>query len=391
MPPPLFNHITIIGLGLIGGSLARALKKNNVAAHITGCDSDTTIRRALKLGIIDTGENDPVKAAHNTELVVLCTPLGAYGELSAKIAPHLPANTIITDTGSAKQAVIAIVTKNLSPLQQTLFIPGHPIAGSEKSGIEAGFSELFKEKKTILTPLEHTSISALENIKKMWEQCGSHVELMNAEKHDRIYARVSHLPHLLGFCFIGMLGRMDYTICREDENFERFLRIAGSNVAMWRDILFFNKTSVLEALKETENEISHIDKLLENFNAVYEELKTAQQRRLQIKLPTTKLPIPENTSDALTYLLPKILACVVIKITEDIGYAGTGFRDFTSPLLELPENLANTLNEQRNALSHALNVISLTIQKTANTIANGTFKEIEDMLVEYKNSYDTRY
>ncbi|MCE3232287.1 MAG: Cyclohexadienyl dehydrogenase, partial [Rickettsiaceae bacterium] len=253
---PLFNRISIIGLGLIGSSIARSARKNKICTHISAYNKNPeTLKKALNQGIIDTAAVSLEDAVRGADLVILCTPIGSYSTITKKIAPHLAENAIITDVGSVKSSVIKSIEDELLAEHKPHFIPAHPIAGSEKSGLDAGTADLFKGRQTILTPNDECDAKSLEKIKKLWTKLGSNVELMDAKEHDEIYATASHLPHFISFCFANSIRKLEKTDILEitnniDDCFKSFIRLAGSNPAMWSDIFMYNKEAILNNIKK---------------------------------------------------------------------------------------------------------------------------------------------
>lgn len=247
------KRIAIIGVGLIGGSFAKAVKKAGLVEHVVGCSrSELTLEKALELGVIDSGEKDAAKAVENCDLVMLAVPIGLTEKMLAAIKPSLSAHTIVTDAGSVKGSVIEAAKAVFGEVPPT-FIPGHPIAGAEKSGVEAAKVDLFKKHKVILTPLPNADIHAVEIVSRLWKSCGAEVLKMDVEYHDHVLARTSHLPHLLAFSLVD-------TLAREHENldifryaaggFRDFTRIAASDPTMWHDIFTANREAVLDALDQ---------------------------------------------------------------------------------------------------------------------------------------------
>lgn len=260
----LFDRIAIIGLGLEGSSLARVIKREGMAGHIAGCArTEATRNTAMKLGFVDSIHTDPADAAADANLVMLCTSVGIFGELAARMAPALKSGAIVTDVGSVKQAVI----RDVGPLlpDGVHFVPGHPIAGTEKSGPEAGFAELFEHRYVILTPPPGTDSRAVDKVAELWRRAGSMVDIMEAGHHDRVLAITSHLPHLISYTIVGTVADLESQLRRDSSNigdvietqevikysasgFRDFTRLAGSDPVMWRDVFLNNRESVLEML-----------------------------------------------------------------------------------------------------------------------------------------------
>lgn len=265
------NKVLIFGIGLIGGSLALALKKAGVARHIVGIGrNQDSLKTALSLGVIDEVQTDIAQAMQGADIVVIATPVAQTPEILASIAPHLKADTIITDAGSTKSDIagyVANAAQNLTPALLSQFVGGHPIAGAEKSGVSAANADLFFGKNVVLTPNEQTSKQALSKVRALWEATGANVSEMSAEAHDQIFAAVSHLPHLLAFALVDDLANRKNSQQLFDfaaSGFRDFTRIAGSSPEMWRDISLANREALLSELEAYQSELKLLQKLLEN-------------------------------------------------------------------------------------------------------------------------------
>jgi len=248
----MFQHVALIGVGLIGSSLSHAMRRANLAARITACARSeatrATIRRLGLAGEVFERASDAVKGA---DLVILCTPVGTFGTLAAEIAPYLKKGAILTDAGSVKTAVVRDVAPHMP--DHVHFIPGHPIAGTEFSGPESGFAELFDNRWTILTPLPDADEEAVSKLKAFWEACGSMVEIMTPEHHDLVLAVTSHVPHLIAYNIVGTVSDLERVTEKEvikfsASGFRDFTRIAASSPEMWRDICLENQEAILEAM-----------------------------------------------------------------------------------------------------------------------------------------------
>jgi len=265
------NKVLIFGVGLIGGSLALALKQAGVVNHITGVGrSEKSLNTALLLGVIDEAQSDIAKAMHGTDIVIIATPVAQTPEILAAIAPYLSANTVVTDAGSTKSDIasyVANAASEYSPELLAQFIGGHPIAGAEKSGVSAAKADLFIGKNVVLTPNEYTSSHALSQVRALWEATGANVSEMTAEAHDQIFAAVSHLPHLLAFALVDDLSNRQNSKQLFDfaaSGFRDFTRIAGSSPEMWRDITMANKKALLNELQAYQSELNLLQNLLKN-------------------------------------------------------------------------------------------------------------------------------
>ena len=253
MGEPIFKRMALIGVGLIGSSLARRAREfGELAAEVIASDSSQKVLdRVVELGIADRVEVDPVSAVAGADLVVLCAPVGAYAELATQIAPNLAPGVIVTDVGSTKVSVIRDVGPVLPA--HTHFVPGHPLAGTEFSGPDAGFSALFEGRWTILTPPPGTDEDAVARLRLFWERTGAQVVRMDAPRHDRVLAIVSHLPHLLAFTICGTADDLATETRAEvlqfaASGFRDFTRIAASDPVMWRDVFMNNREALLEML-----------------------------------------------------------------------------------------------------------------------------------------------
>lgn len=251
----LIPRLTIIGVGLIGGSLALALKEAGVVGEVVGCGRGRpNLEKAIELGVIDRFSRDPREAVKGADVVFLATPLKTFRTVVEQCLPALRPGVVITDGGSVKGEVVAEVEPLLT--DNIHFVPGHPIAGTEKSGAEAAFATLYRGKRCILTPTEKTAKDALELVTKMWQLVGSEVVQMSLEKHDKILGAISHLPHMVAYSLVNAVGSYDHY----EENileysaggFRDFTRIASSDPTMWRDIAETNREALLEMMEQFE-------------------------------------------------------------------------------------------------------------------------------------------
>jgi cyclohexadieny/prephenate dehydrogenase len=283
MSAPLFNRVALIGLGLIGSSLARVIKREGLAGHVAGtARSQKTRDKAWELGYLDSVHGDPGTCVAGADLVVICAPLGAYAEIGAAMRNHLAPGAIVTDVGSAKQSVI----RDLGPAipDGVHLIPGHPVAGTEHSGPEAGFAELFQGRWCILTPPPGSDEAAVAKLAELWRRAGSQVEFMEPAHHDRVLAITSHLPHIIAYTIVSTAT--DLADATQSEvikfsagGFRDFTRIAASDPVMWRDVFLNNREAVLEMLGRFTEDLTALqrairwgegDKLLELFTRTRE-------------------------------------------------------------------------------------------------------------------------
>lgn len=268
----MIEKLAIIGVGLIGGSLALGLKKHHAVAHVTGyARSEAARATALSLGIIDTAANSIAEAVNDADVIFLAVPMGAMASVMAEVAPHLKAGAIVTDGGSAKAQVVEAAKASLGE-HLPFFVAGHPIAGTEKSGPEAAFDSLYENHRVVLTPTADTDKDALVLVTKMWQQVGADVFEMDVEQHDIVLAATSHLPHVLAFNLVGMLAERDD--CDEvlryaAGGFRDFSRIASSDAVMWRDICLGNKTAVLGLLAQYQAGLSQLEQAIQDDDGTY--------------------------------------------------------------------------------------------------------------------------
>jgi len=259
--------VCIIGTGLIGGSLALALKQAGFCQRIIGAGrTEETLRKAIELGVIDHYETDFSLAVKDADIVVVAVPLSAMKSVFEQIAPALPATAVVTDAGSAKQSVIRDAEAAFGN-KVNRFVAGHPISGTEKSGVTAALVDLYKNRKVILTPTEKTDSDALKLITEMWQASGAEVESMSAEHHDMVLAGTSHLPHILAFGLVDCLNNLkevDEIFRFAAGGFRDFTRIASSDPVMWRDICLSNREDILRMIKKYEEQLKTISSALQD-------------------------------------------------------------------------------------------------------------------------------
>ena len=280
----LIDHLSIVGVGLIGGSLARALRKAKLVNRVTGCNrNEETLKKAIELDVIDDYSLDIKEAVSGADVVVIGTPLSTTEKLLPQIVASLKEGAVITDVGSAKGSVVDVARVVMGELISQ-FVPGHPIAGTEQSGVEASFAELFINHRVILTPLEETNTQALKLITDMWQAVGADVIDLDVEHHDAVLAATSHLPHMLAYALVDCLAGMQE---REEifkyaaGGFADFTRIASSSPEMWHDICFSNRNALLNTLDKFTDHINQIKKAIENSDSeqLLKIFKRAKQAR----------------------------------------------------------------------------------------------------------------
>ena len=260
-----FARVSIIGLGLIGSSVARAVKAQMPTVRVTGYDADADVRaRAVELGLCDDVSDQPGSAVIDADLVMFCVPVGVMGAVAEAIADDLPSEAIISDVGSCKQSVAEALA---AALPGAIIIPAHPVAGTEKSGPDAGFASLFKGRWCILTPPDDAPEIAVERLKIFWQNLGADIEIMDARHHDLVLAVTSHLPHLIAYTIVGTASDLEGVTQSEvikysAGGFRDFTRIAASDPVMWRDVFLSNKEAVLEMLQRFSEDLSALQRAI---------------------------------------------------------------------------------------------------------------------------------
>lgn len=300
----IFDRVTFIGIGLIGSSLARVIRREGLANHITVTTRrQETLDSAIALGLCDTGTLDMAEAVKDADLVMICTPMGAFAGIGAEIADSLKPGAIVSDVGSVKEPIF----KTLAPAlpDHVHLVPGHPVAGTEHSGPESGFPELFKGLWTILTPAKDVNPDATARVEELWKRSGAMVEIMDAKHHDRVLAITSHLPHLIAYTIVGTATDLGDDMQKEviqfsASGFRDFTRIAASDPTMWRDIFLTNREAVLEILGRFDEDLTELkrairrgdgDTLFNHFS------RTRAIRRSVIDVGQQTLPAPANDKE----------------------------------------------------------------------------------------------
>ena len=266
MPEPLFDKIALIGIGLIGSSLARVVRRENLAGHIAiATRSGETLARARELDLGDSYTTDAAQAVNDADLVIVSVPVGSSGAVAEEIAPALKSGAIVTDVGSTKRSVIAQMSPYIP--DGVHFIPGHPLAGTEKSGPDAGFAELFENRWCIFTPLPGTDPAALDKLSEFWRRCGSNIDTMDPDHHDKVLAIVSHLPHIIAYNIVGTADDLE-TVTKSEvikysaSGFRDFTRLAASDPTMWRDVCLHNKDAILEMLARFSEDLASLQRAI---------------------------------------------------------------------------------------------------------------------------------
>ena len=264
--PRLFYRIAVIGIGLIGSSLARAIKKRKLAHEIAiATRRRSTLATARKLNLGSSYHLKAAQAAKGADLVILCAPLGANVALAKEIGPHLKSGAIVSDVGSTKVSVITDVSPHLPA--GVSFVPAHPIAGTENSGPKAGFDALFDKRWCVLTPSEETTLSAVKKIRALWQALGAYVEIMDAKHHDQVLAITSHLPHLIAYTLVNTATELERDLKKDVVRFSAggfrdFTRIAASDPTMWRDVFLSNRDAVLDTLGRFTEDLTALQRAI---------------------------------------------------------------------------------------------------------------------------------
>jgi len=260
-----FARVSIIGLGLIGSSIARGLRGTMPSVAITGHDADAEVRETARaLNLCDDIADTPGAAVIDADLVILCVPVGAMGAVAAEIAADLPAEAIVSDVGSCKASVVEALR---GALPGVTIVPAHPVAGTERSGPAAGFAALFHKRWCILTPPEGTPEIAVERVSEFWRRLGADIEIMAPEHHDRVLAVTSHLPHLIAYTIVGTASDLEEVTASEvikysAGGFRDFTRIAASDPTMWRDVFLANREAVLDMLQRFSEDLSELQRAI---------------------------------------------------------------------------------------------------------------------------------
>jgi cyclohexadieny/prephenate dehydrogenase len=358
MNTPIFNRITIIGLGLIGSSIARAAHQHKLAGAIIGYDkNEISLAFACKEKFIDIADSNLQTAIAESDLIIIATPLASLGDIAKSIAPYIANGAIIMDVASVKQPAIEAIAPHIP--SHAIFVPTHPIAGSEQTGVRSGRADLFTKKRIIITPAEPPEEELFKKISAFWAGMGAQIEAMPAEIHDLIYGYMSHLPQLIAFCLEKPLGKF-YEQTEDNQVYKTFLRISNSNPELWADILELNKINILNSLERYIDVVSH----------VHNELKTAPEGE-------------ESKNDELlayTVLFPRIVAsCLVTTVMEAekkagvpfAKYAGTGFADMVAPTFIAPDTDIEHISAQYYLVEGILGEFILRLKLFRTALSNG--------------------
>jgi len=257
----MIDRLAIIGVGMIGSSLALALKRAGAVGHVVGCGrNQANLEKGIELGVIDSYQLSIAEAVEAADTVVVAVPLGAMESVFQNINEGITDEMVITDVGSAKASVVKIARECFGA-RAGQFVPGHPIAGAEKSGVEAGLADLYQNRRVILTPLDSTDSAAIARVKQMWLNCGARIDILGVDHHDKVLAATSHLPHMLAYSLVNYLSNLN----EHDEifnyaagGFMDFTRIASSDPVMWRDVCISNGDALLSFIEGFKNELDQV-------------------------------------------------------------------------------------------------------------------------------------
>ena len=296
------GRLVVVGVGLIGGSFALALKRSRAVAEVIGVGrGEANLRRALELGVIDRIGAMDAATLGEAQLVLIAAPVGQMAGIMRSLAPLLGARTVVSDAGSTKQDVIGIARKELSG-SLARFVPAHPVAGTEKSGADAAFAELYRSRKVVLTPLAETDKSAVDLVRAAWERCGASVLELRPEEHDAVFAAVSHLPHVLAYALVNQVaahGNAERLFEFAASGFRDFTRIASSHPEMWRDICLSNREALLEELDRYSGQLAEVRGMLERgdakaLEALFARAREARERWLESREEQPQRPDPKS-------------------------------------------------------------------------------------------------
>lgn len=280
-----FNKVAVLGVGLIGASFGLALKKKNLCKHITGCGrKEHNLKHAQEMGIIDSFELDPAQACADADLVLFSMPVGAFTKTARAISGSLKKDVVVTDVGSIKGKLVAEM-ESLMP-DGVSFVAGHPIAGSDKSGIDTASADLFEGSRYIMTPTSKTDRNALKKIAELWYQLGSQITILTPEEHDKIYAAVSHMPHMLAYALVNTVAEINPSYLEfSGQGFKDTTRIALSSPELWRDICIMNRENLIELLQHLRKNIDGLEGYLKEADpdALEQAFKKARMLRGNVK------------------------------------------------------------------------------------------------------------
>jgi prephenate dehydrogenase len=383
------KHLTIIGMGLLGSSLARAIKHAHPQMCITSCNREqATGHRALELGFANFATSNPEEAVGKADMVMISTPLSAYEQIIPRIAPHLKEGAVVTDMGSVKGKVAGWFKQYLSEAHYPLSVPGHPIAGSEKSGIEAGSEDMFKGKKVILTPTIYTRREAVDRVSSLWGAAGAHVQEMDADIHDNIYAYVSHAVQFIISTAMTSVP-CNNALFRESPSYRLFWRIAGSDPQMWEDICRTNHLAINRALKAFILRMESFIHLLKDERYGTVRLLIQQSQMVRERLPHGTEVIPSFIEHST--LFAESVACTLLASVSvhELHYAGSGFRDVTQIIMQAPLPSNMQIQEKKPELVDILEDFIAACKITQQQIERNTSDELRTLLENAQNTYQS--
>ena len=288
----LFDRVALIGAGLIGSSLGRAIRQEQLAKSVTAYSRRSDTRKRLShLGIVDSVAESIEEAVDGADLIIISVPVGSSEDVAVRIGPHIKPDAVVTDTGSVKESVIRAITPHIP--NSANFVPGHPIAGTENSGPEAGFASLFEGRWCVITPTDDTSESAIDQVTNLWRRVGSNVDIMTPAHHDKVLAITSHIPHLIAFNIVGTVADLEGDTKMEvvkyaAGGFRDFTRIAASDPEMWRDVFMENREAVLEMLGRFSEDLSALQRAIRRGDANSLETKFTRTRDLRRRVIDAK-------------------------------------------------------------------------------------------------------
>lgn len=295
---PMFDRVTFIGIGLIGSSLARVMRQDGLAGHITAtARTQATLDKVVELDLADHVTTDPLEAVRDADLIMVCTPLGTYANVAKTIGAHIKPGAIVSDVGSAKKCVFRDIAPHLA--EGVHLVPGHPVAGTENSGPEAGFADLFRDRFCLITPSDSTDPGAVEKITALWQAAGMHVETMDADHHDKVLAITSHLPQLIAYTIVDTATQLGKDLQKEvvkysAGGFRDFTRIAASDPTMWRDIYLENREAVLDILGRFDEDLTYLKRAIRHGDGDTMQDVFTRTRAIRRGIVDAKQHLPED-------------------------------------------------------------------------------------------------
>jgi prephenate dehydrogenase len=390
----IFNKITIIGIGLIGGSILKDIKAKNLCNILSAFDNDAkSLEIAYQQNLTNDISNSLEDAIQDSDLIIICVPLSKYSPTFNAINKVCNDDVIITDIGSVKSSVIEDAKKNLSEKKLKNFVPSHPIAGSEKSGFKSSVKNLYKNKIFYVTPLSQSNQKAIDLVKKLWIELGSNIIEKSCEEHDKIFALSSHIPHLLSFCYakaINEISNESISILKEKNiDFAIFIRLAFSNSKMWADIFLANRSIILIKL---EKYFLHYFDFVDNFpiKKIVNDVNESKEFRKTIKIePAIKTEFNEHNKgyhdDLLLDIFPLLISSQMVQSIKDIyndKIVGAGFLGITKNLINVKNHsndLANQIYETRNIAKIFLKELDVMLQNINNNDEEAILNYIENI------------